>query len=101
MLTTIRYFRDEYEAHIAEKRCPALACKSLIAYTIDSDKCTGCTLCAKRCPVAAVSGEKKTPHYIDAALCIACDSCRSACRFDAVRVVSGDEAAALRGPARR
>ena len=62
VLTTIRYFRDEYEAHIAEKRCPALACKSLIAYTIDSDKCTGCTLCAKRCPVAAVSGEKKTTH---------------------------------------
>ena len=100
VLTTIRYFRAEYEAHINEKRCPALACKSLIAYTIDADKCTGCTLCAKRCPVAAVSGEKKTPHYIDAALCIACDSCRSACRFDAVEVVSGAEAAALKGTVR-
>jgi NADH:ubiquinone oxidoreductase subunit F (NADH-binding)/ferredoxin len=99
VLTTIRYFRSEYEAHINEKRCPALACKSLIAYTIDGDKCTGCTLCAKRCPVAAVSGEKKMPHSIDAALCIACDSCRSACRFDAVEVVSGAEAAALKGTA--
>ena len=99
VLTTIRYFRAEYEAHIDEKRCPALACKSLIAYRIDAEKCTGCTLCAKRCPVGAISGEKKMTHFVDAALCIACDSCRSACRFDAVEVVSGAEAAALKGTA--
>ena len=89
VLTTIRYFRDEYEAHIFDHRCPALACESLIAYTIDPDACTGCTLCAKKCPVAAAQGEKKAPHIIDQSLCIKCDACRVACKFDAVKVVSG------------
>ena len=91
VLTTIRYFRDEYEAHIDDHRCPALACEALIAYTIDPDACTGCTLCAKKCPVDAATGEKKQPHVIDQALCIHCDACRAACKFDAVKVVSGPE----------
>ena len=89
VLTTLRYFRDEYEAHIYEHRCPALACEELITYEIDAEKCTGCTLCAKRCPVNAVSGERKQAHRIDPELCIKCDSCRAACKFDAVLVTSG------------
>ena len=89
VLTTIKYFRAEYEAHISDRRCPAAACDSLIAYTIDPVACTGCTLCAKKCPVDAVRGEKKGPHLIDQGLCIRCDSCRAACKFDAVKVVSG------------
>jgi NADH:ubiquinone oxidoreductase subunit F (NADH-binding)/(2Fe-2S) ferredoxin len=91
VLTTIRYFRDEYQAHIDDRRCPALSCEALIAYTIDPDACTGCTLCAKKCPVDAATGEKKQPHTIDQALCIRCDACRAACKFDAVKVVSGPE----------
>ena len=89
VLTTIRYFRDEYEAHIAEQRCPALSCDALIRYTIDPDACTGCMLCAKKCPVDAARGEKKQPHIIDQELCIRCDACRVACKFDAVNIVSG------------
>ena len=98
MLTTIRYFRDEYEAHIDDRRCPALSCEALIAYAIDPETCTGCTLCAKKCPVDAATGEKKQVHTIDQALCIRCDACRVACKFDAVKVVSGPEeiAAAVR-----
>ena len=98
VLTTIRYFRDEYLAHIDDRRCPALSCEALIAYTIDPDACTGCTLCAKKCPVDAATGEKKQPHIIDQGLCIRCDACRAACKFDAVKIVSGPEeiAAAVR-----
>ncbi len=98
VLTTIRYFRDEYQAHIDERRCPALSCEALIAYVVDPDACTGCTLCAKKCPVDAATGTKKEPHTIDQALCIRCDACRAACKFDAVKVVSGPEeiAAAVR-----
>ncbi|RPI28931.1 MAG: NADH-quinone oxidoreductase subunit F, partial [Actinomycetota bacterium] len=101
VLTTIRYFRDEYVAHIDEHRCPACACDALIAFSIDPDLCTGCTLCAKKCPVGAISGDKKEAHRIDQSLCVRCDSCRAACRFDAVKVVSGPEqiAAALRAEA--
>ena len=98
VLTTIRYFRDEYQAHIDDRRCPALSCEALIAYVVDPDACTGCTLCAKKCPVDAATGAKKAPHVIDQALCIRCDACRAACKFDAVKVVSGPEeiAAAVR-----
>jgi NADH:ubiquinone oxidoreductase subunit F (NADH-binding)/(2Fe-2S) ferredoxin/Pyruvate/2-oxoacid:ferredoxin oxidoreductase delta subunit len=98
VLTTIRYFRDEYQAHIDDQRCPALSCEALITYAIDPDACTGCMLCAKKCPVDAASGEKKQPHVIDQELCIRCDACRAACKFDAVKVVSGPEeiAAAVR-----
>ncbi|MBD3349567.1 MAG: NADH-quinone oxidoreductase subunit NuoF [Candidatus Eisenbacteria bacterium] len=86
VLTTLKYFRDEYEAHIREKRCPAGVCKALITYEIDPEKCTGCTLCARVCPTGAASGEKKQPHTIDQELCTKCDACRRACKFDAVVV---------------
>ena len=91
VLTTIRYFRHEYEAHIAELRCPALACESLISYVIDPDACTGCTLCAKKCPTQAAHGARKQAHVIDQDKCVKCDACRAACKFDAVRIVSGPE----------
>ena len=91
VLTTIRYFRDEYEEHIFAHRCPALSCDALIAYTIDPDACTGCMVCAKKCPVGAVRGEKKQPHTIDQDLCITCDACHAACKFDAVNIVSGPD----------
>ncbi|NLE21313.1 MAG: 4Fe-4S binding protein, partial [Actinobacteria bacterium] len=94
VLTTIKYFRDEYEAHIREKRCPAGKCKSLITYYIDAEACTGCTLCAKKCPTQCITGEKKQPHVIDADECIKCDTCRQVCKFDAVKVRSGVEQAA-------
>ncbi len=86
VLTTIRYFRDEYEAHIAEKRCPAGECAALKTYSIDPAKCKGCTLCARKCPVQAISGAVREPHVIDASKCIKCGLCRTNCRFDAVKV---------------
>ena len=94
VLTTIKYFREEYEAHIGEHRCPALSCDALIAYVVDAEACTGCMLCAKRCPTAAARGEKKQAHAIEQGLCIRCDVCRTACKFDAVKIVSGPEAIA-------
>jgi len=97
VLTTLRYFRDEYEAHINEKRCPAGRCKALITYFIDPEACTGCTLCAKKCPTAAITGEKKQAHVLDMAACIKCDTCRQVCKFEAVRVRSGVETPAAAG----
>ena len=87
VLTTIRYFRHEYEAHINEKRCPAGECAALRRYSIDSEKCVGCTLCARGCPTKAISGTVKNPHSIDETLCIKCDNCRKVCRFGAVSVI--------------
>lgn len=84
VLSTIRYFRDEYEAHIKEKRCPAGACKALIHYEIVADKCKGCGLCAKVCPTSAISGEKKQAHVIDKDKCIKCNSCFDRCPFGAI-----------------
>ena len=85
VLTTIRYFRDEYEAHIKEKRCPARTCKTLIHYSILEDKCTGCHLCFKNCPTQAITGEVKKAHFITQQKCIKCGMCFDVCRFDAVR----------------
>jgi len=86
VLSTIRYFRDEYEAHIKEQRCPAGVCKALITFTIDEDKCNGCGRCLKNCPQEAISGEKKEPHKIDQDKCIKCGLCRDNCKYDAVIV---------------
>jgi NAD-dependent dihydropyrimidine dehydrogenase PreA subunit len=86
VLTTIRYFRDEYESHIRDKKCPAGVCKPLFHYEIDPEACTGCTLCAKRCPEGAVTGEKKEVHILDQEKCIKCGICYDACKFNAVVV---------------
>jgi len=87
VLSTLRYFKDEYIAHIKDKKCPAGVCKALITYSIDPDKCTGCGLCAKRCPQEAISGERKEAHVIDQSNCIKCGVCLEACKFHAVKVV--------------
>ena len=86
VLTTIRYFREEYDAHIREKKCPAKECVALRTYKIDETKCKGCTVCARKCPAKAISGEKKQPHVIDADKCIRCDQCIKNCKFDAIYV---------------
>ncbi len=91
VLTTIKYFRNEYEAHVNEKRCPAKKCKALIVYNIDEENCTGCTRCKKVCPTDAISGEKKELHVIDTAECIKCGLCISSCKFDAIEALSGEE----------
>ena len=84
VLSTLKFFRDEYEAHVVEKRCPAGVCKKLLHYEIDPDKCRGCTACARKCPVNAINGVVKQPHVIDQAKCIKCGTCMDTCRFGAI-----------------
>ncbi|MFA4948215.1 MAG: NADH-ubiquinone oxidoreductase-F iron-sulfur binding region domain-containing protein, partial [Candidatus Krumholzibacteriia bacterium] len=84
ILSTLKYFRKEYEAHIHDKKCPAGVCKALISYSIDANACTGCTLCAKNCPPHCISGEVKKPHEIAVVSCIKCGICHDLCKFDAV-----------------
>ena len=86
VLTTIKYFRDEYEAHIKDKKCPAKNCKPLLKYEINAEKCTGCMVCKKVCAVNAISGEKKQVHIIDQSLCTKCGSCFAKCKFEAISV---------------
>lgn len=84
VLSTLRYFRDEYIAHIVDKKCPAGVCKALLSYKIDADKCKGCTLCARNCPNGAISGKLKEPHVIDQSKCLKCGACMEKCRFGAI-----------------
>ena len=84
VLATLRFFRDEYIAHIVDKKCPAGVCKALLNYSIDVDKCRGCTACARKCPVGAISGTVKKPHVIDSDKCIKCGACMDTCKFGAV-----------------
>ena len=86
VLTTILYFRDEYEKHIQDKKCPAGVCKPLFHYEIDAEACTGCQVCFRKCPQEAVSGEKKKPHSIDQSKCIKCGICYEGCKFDAIKI---------------
>jgi len=84
VLSTLRYFREEYEAHIYNKKCPAGICKALAQYTIDAAKCVGCTACARKCPQGCISGEKKEPHVIDQSKCVKCGVCMDTCKFGAI-----------------
>jgi NADH-quinone oxidoreductase subunit F len=84
VLTTLRYFKDEYIAHIKDKHCPAGVCTPLLLYEVIEDKCIGCTLCARKCPVDCISGEPKKVHHIDQDACIKCGACYDACKFDAI-----------------
>ncbi|MDD2293401.1 MAG: NADH-quinone oxidoreductase subunit NuoF [Bacteroidales bacterium] len=86
VLSTMQYFRDEYLAHVIDKKCPAGRCKALKSYVINADKCMGCTLCAKNCPVSAITGDKKVPHVIDQAKCIKCGTCYEKCKFGAIEI---------------
>ena len=87
VLTTLKYFKNEYEAHIKDKKCPAGECTALVTYKIDKNKCVGCTLCARNCPVSAISGTVKKPHEIDSLKCIKCGKCKENCRFGAIEVL--------------
>jgi NADH-quinone oxidoreductase subunit F len=91
VLSTLRYFKDEYEAHLKEKRCPALSCKELIAFHIDPEKCQACMICGKKCPAEAISGGKNKIHIIDQEKCTKCGTCFEVCpsRFRAVKKISG------------
>ena len=81
LLSTLKYFKDEYLAHIKDKKCPAKVCRELLTYSIDIEKCTGCGMCAKACPKDAITGEKKEPHKIDKEKCIKCGACYETCKL--------------------
>ena len=100
VLTTIRYFRDEYEAHISEKRCPALTCKALISYHIDPEKCEGCGICIRACPAEAIKGGKRMVHVVDQSKCTRCGTCLDVCppKFEAVAITSGEPVVAPTEP---
>jgi NADH-quinone oxidoreductase subunit F len=91
-LSTLKYFREEYEAHIKEKRCPALSCKDLISYYIDPSKCQACMICLRKCPSEAISGGKNRIHVINQEKCTKCGTCFEVCpaRFGAVKKISGE-----------
>ena len=84
VLSTLRYFKDEYMAHVVDKKCPAGVCKALLQYKILPDKCRGCSLCSKKCPVNCISGEIKKPFVIDQSQCIKCGTCMDSCKFGAI-----------------
>ena len=84
VVSILSHFREEYETHIYEKRCPAKVCKALIRYEIQPEICTGCTVCARNCPVGAISGERRQPHYIDPDVCIRCGICMQVCNFNSI-----------------
>jgi NADH:ubiquinone oxidoreductase subunit F (NADH-binding)/(2Fe-2S) ferredoxin/NAD-dependent dihydropyrimidine dehydrogenase PreA subunit len=86
VLSTINAFLDEYTAHVKEGKCPAGQCKALLKYVIDENNCTGCTLCFRNCPVGAITGERRQPHFIDQSICIKCGVCFEKCKFDAVKL---------------
>ena len=86
VLSTIKWFREEYEEHIFERECAAGVCTELRTFTIDVDKCTGCTICSRKCPTQAIIGTKKSPHFIVEEKCISCGMCEQVCKFDAVIV---------------
>ena len=86
VLSTLRWFKDEYEEHIYNRKCPAKVCQDLKVFSINVDACKGCTLCAKKCPVDAIQGSLKNPHYIIEDKCVGCGTCLNVCRFDAVVV---------------
>ena len=86
VLSTLKYFKDEYLAHVVEKRCPAGVCKALAKYEIDPAKCKGCGMCKRACPVQAISGAVGKPHVVDPKKCIKCGSCKSTCKFGAVKI---------------
>jgi NADH:ubiquinone oxidoreductase subunit F (NADH-binding)/(2Fe-2S) ferredoxin len=87
VVSTMKHFMDEYKAHIYEHRCPAKVCRSLISFEVDPENCTGCTICARNCPVNAISGERKQIHHIDPQICIRCGICHQVCKFDAIKIV--------------
>jgi Pyruvate/2-oxoacid:ferredoxin oxidoreductase delta subunit len=94
VLSTLKYFRNEYRAHIEDRHCPAGVCRDLFEFSIDPRSCNGCTLCAKNCPNQAISGEKKQPHNLDRSMCIKCGICFDVCRSEAVRKVPAAEVVA-------
>ncbi len=84
VLSTLKHFREEYIAHVVDKRCPAGVCKNLLRFTIDPAKCKGCTLCARNCPAQAITGQLRAPHVIDPAKCVKCGACMDNCKFGAI-----------------